>query len=296
MRLIQILVLAAALASSPVGARAGTSEAPPGVGPQYDSTHVYVAPQDFDKFVASLTATFGGSTSKQVLVQVTPTPSQTLSQIVLTPVGIFSVFGFTTPIPWPFGSERTGYLVADIDAAVRAAQANGADLIVETFPDPIGRDAIVAWPGGLRMQLYWHTNAPSYPSLRNIPENRVYVSAGAADAFIKSFVAFSHGAVLDDAPNAPGLEIGRPGETYRRVRIESPFGKMVVLATDGHLPYPYGRETTGYEVADLAGVLGKAEGAGATVLVPTYEAGGRRAAIVEFPGGYIAELHSSAGR
>ena len=119
-----MLVVAAALASSPVGARAGTSEAPPGVGPQYDSTHVYVAPQDFDKFVASLTATFGGSASQRALTQVTPTPSKTLSQIVLTPVGIFSVFGFTTPIPWPFGSERTGYLVADIDAAVRAAQAN----------------------------------------------------------------------------------------------------------------------------------------------------------------------------
>jgi hypothetical protein len=26
---------------------------------------------------------------------------------------------------------------------------------------------------------------------------------------------------------------------------------MVVLVTDGHLPYPYGRETTGYEVSDL---------------------------------------------
>jgi hypothetical protein len=29
------------------------------VGPQYDTTHVYVAPEDFDRFVASLVATFG---------------------------------------------------------------------------------------------------------------------------------------------------------------------------------------------------------------------------------------------
>jgi len=35
------------------------------VGPQYDSTHVYVAPQDVDRFVASLLATFGGGASKQ---------------------------------------------------------------------------------------------------------------------------------------------------------------------------------------------------------------------------------------
>jgi predicted enzyme related to lactoylglutathione lyase len=295
MRLIRTLVFVAALASPLVGARAETSSAP-GVGPQYDSTHVYVAPQDFDKLVASLLATFGGSTSKRVLAQVTPTPSQTFSQIVQTPVGIFSVFGFTTPIPWPFGAERTGYLVADLDAAVSAAKADGADVIVDAFPDAIGRDAIVEWPGGVKMQLYWHTIAPSYPALRTVPENRVYVSPGAADAFIKSFVAFSHGAVANDVPNAQGAEIGRPGEAYRRVRIESPFGKMTVLATDGHLPYPYGRETTGYEVAGLADVLSKAQAAGATVLVPAYEAEGRRAAIVQFPGGFIAELHSGMGR
>ncbi|MGH9561290.1 MAG: glyoxalase, partial [Terracidiphilus sp.] len=35
------------------------------VGPQYDTTHVYVAPEDFDHFVASVVATFGGTTSKQ---------------------------------------------------------------------------------------------------------------------------------------------------------------------------------------------------------------------------------------
>jgi hypothetical protein len=31
-----------------------------GVGPQYDSTHVYVAPQDFDRLIASFIATFTG--------------------------------------------------------------------------------------------------------------------------------------------------------------------------------------------------------------------------------------------
>jgi hypothetical protein len=46
------------------------------VGPQYDSTHVYVAPDDFDRFVASFVATFGGSAGKQSVVAVTPTPSK----------------------------------------------------------------------------------------------------------------------------------------------------------------------------------------------------------------------------
>jgi hypothetical protein len=146
------------------------------VGPQYDTTHVYVAPEDFDRFVASLIATFGGTTSKQGVFMVTPTPSETMSQLVLTPVGTISVFGFKTPIPYPFGLERTGYLVPDMDEAIRTAKATGADLLVASFNDPIGRDAIIQWPGRVNTQLYWHTTAPSYTPLKTIPENRVYVS------------------------------------------------------------------------------------------------------------------------
>ena len=69
------------------------------VAPQYDTTHVYVAPEDFDRFVASLLATFGGTTTKQGVFTVTPTQSSTMSQLVLTPVGTVSVFGFKTPDP-----------------------------------------------------------------------------------------------------------------------------------------------------------------------------------------------------
>src|SRR5580698_6052140 len=124
------------------------------VGPQYDTTHVYVAPQDFDRFVTSLVATFGGTTSKQGVFTVTPTPSSTMSQLVMTPVGTLSVFGFKTPVPYPFGLERTGYLVTDMDSAVRAARTTGANVLVTPFNDPIGRDAIVQWPGGVNTQLY----------------------------------------------------------------------------------------------------------------------------------------------
>jgi predicted enzyme related to lactoylglutathione lyase len=262
------------------------------VGPQYDTTHVYVAPQDFDRFVASVVATFGGTTSKLGVFTVTPTPSKTMSQLVLTPAGTLSVFGFKTPIPFPFGVERTGCLVTDIDEAIRAAKRTGADVLVAPFNDPVGRDAIIQWPGGVNTQLYWHTTAPSYAPLQTVPENRVYVSPGRVDAFLRSFLAFSHGSVVSDDPRAPGVEIGRPGETYRRVRIESKFGKLTVLVTDGHLPYPYGRETTGYQVTNLADTLTKAEASGVDVLVPPYESDQREAAMVQFPGGYIAEIHS----
>ena len=280
--------------SVPVAAQAIATTPNVAVGPQYDTTHVYVAPQDFDRFVASLIATFGGTTTKQGVFTVTPTPSSTMSQLVLTPVGSISVFGFKTPIPYPFGLERTGYLVTDMDVAVRAARATGADVLVAPFNDPIGRDAVIQWPGGVNTQLYWHTTAPSYASLQSVPENRVYVSTDKADDFVRSFLEFSHGRVASDDAHAPGVEIGRSGETYRRVRVESQFGKLTVFITNGHLPYPYGREMTGYEVANLADTLTKAKAAGVEVIVPPYKTEERDAAVVQFPGGYIAEIHSVA--
>lgn len=262
------------------------------VGPQYNTSHVYVAPEDFDRFVTSLLATFGGTSSNKAVTTVTPTPSSTVWRAVSTPVGLFSVLGFTTPIPYPFGSERTGYLVTDMDAATQAARADGADVVVNPFNDPIGRDVIIQWPGGVNMQFYWHSTPSSSAPLQTVPENRVYVSADRVDAFTRAFLAFSLGKVSSDNPHAPGVEIGRAGDTYRRIRIESTFGKMTVFITDGHLPFPYGRETTGYEVANLLDALAKARTAGVAVLVAPYTADQRNSAVVQFPGGYIAEIHS----
>src|SRR6202166_952500 len=166
-------------------AYAATASQDVAVSAQYDTAHVYVAPEDFDRFVASLIATFGGTTAKQGVFTVTPTQSSTMSQLVLTPVGSGSGFGFKTPIPYPFGLERTGYLVTDIDGGVRAAQPTGADVFVAPLNEPIGRDAIIEWPGGVNTQLYWHTTSPSYTPLQTIPENRDYVSPVKVDAFVE---------------------------------------------------------------------------------------------------------------
>jgi len=158
------MVLGAALTVCP-GSMTSAAAAPAfSVGPEYDTTHVYVAPADFDSCVASILATFGGSAHAKAAVTVTPTPSRSFNQAVLTPAGALSVFGFTTPVPYPFGGERVGYLVTDMDAAVAAARADGAAVIVSPFPDPIGRDAVVQWPGGINMQFYWHTKPSTTPS------------------------------------------------------------------------------------------------------------------------------------
>jgi len=146
------------------------------------------------------------------------------------------------------------------------------------------------------MQLYAHFKSSTNPPLETIPDNRVYVSPDQADNFVTAFVRFSQGKIVGDDKHADAGEIGRPGETYRRIRIASLFGNMQVMVTDGHLPYPFGRETTGYQVKDLAATLEKAKAAGAKILSAPYAAGDRSSAIVQFPGGYIAEVHSLTAR
>jgi predicted enzyme related to lactoylglutathione lyase len=262
------------------------------VGPQYDSTHVYVAPGELDAFVESFVATFGGHAGKTIVSTVTPTASSTQFQYVISPVGTLSTFAYTTPIPYPFGLERTGYLVTDMNQALAAARAAGASIIVEPFKDPIGMDAVVEWPGGVKMQLYWHFVPPSYEPLASVPENRVYVSADRIDNFTNAFMHFSRGRVISDDWHANGAELGIPGHAYRRIRVESKFGKMQIMASDGHLPYPFGHDVCGYEVSDLNETLAKARSHGATVLVEPIELTDRRTAVVRFPGGFIAEIHS----
>src|SRR3984957_17322139 len=139
-RLIKVLVLSFLSVASHAIARdvAPASPSQIGVGAQYDTTHVYVAPEDVDRFVASFLASFGGQSTKQVAATVTPTSSSTTSQLLQTSVGTVSVFGFKTPIPYPFGAERTGYLAPDLDKAITLAKPSGADIVVASFPDPIG--------------------------------------------------------------------------------------------------------------------------------------------------------------
>jgi hypothetical protein len=276
------ITTAAFVAPTPLEARAAAPTPAVAVGPQYDTTHVYVAPRNVDRFAQSFLATFGGQSTRQIVATVTPTPSSTTAQLL------------QTPVPYPFGAERHGYLVTDMDVAIKAARRAGVDVLVSTFPDPIGRDAVIQWPGGVNMQLYWHATKPAYATLQTVPENRVYVSPDRATTFIRGFLAFSYGKVVSDNAHAAGLEIGRPADSYRRIMIYSIFGKMTVFVTDGHLPYPYGRETTGYEVADLQNTLSNAKEAGVSVIVEPYTSDGRVSAVVQFPGGYVAEIHAAS--
>src|SRR5258707_593595 len=124
------------------------------VGPQYDTTHVYVSNEDIDAFVNSFLATFGGKASPRAVFTVTPTPSKTASQYVQTPVGMLSVFAFQTPIPYPFGDERTGYLVTDIAATLAKAEAAGAKVLFTPYQTGKGKTSIVEFPGGYIAEIH----------------------------------------------------------------------------------------------------------------------------------------------
>jgi hypothetical protein len=97
---------------------------------------------------------------------------------------------------------------------------------------------------------------------------------------------------VSDDRSADAGEIGKPGKTYRRVRITARYGETTVMVSDNHLPWPYGRETTGYEVANLQVTLARAGAAGVETLVGPHAEQVRQSAIVRFPGGYIAEIHA----
>jgi hypothetical protein len=139
-------------------------------------------------FTAAWKATFGGTSSAMSVTDVTPTPSRTRSELVFSPAGTLSVFDFQTPIPYPFGTERTGWLMTNMDSGIQQARASKASVIVAPFPDPVGRDAVIQFPGGVNTQLHWHTTPPAYKPLQTVPENRVYLPPDAVSAFLRSYV------------------------------------------------------------------------------------------------------------
>ncbi len=223
------------LAASATGGQAAPDRAAGvAVGAQYDSTHVYVAPSDLDAFVNSFAATFGGQPSKRLVTNVLPVPSSTEFQYLWTSVGTLSIFAFQTPVPFPFGQERTGYLVTDIDEAIKAARSAGAEVIVEPFKDPIGIDAVIQWPGGVKMQLYWHFTPPAYAALELVPDNRVYVSRDEADNFVNGFVRFAHGKVAADAQHPGGTRRSQQKWTRnlpdkKALRLGLPYSLCIAL-------------------------------------------------------------------
>jgi hypothetical protein len=287
---------ALAPAAHPVHHPAGASQAQPvSYGPQYAVAHVYLEPGTMPAFVRSWEATFGGSHYDFVdNANVTPTPSKALWTFITSRVGHLSVFDYHTPKPHPFGEERTGWGVTDVDKALKAAKRSGAYELVAPFDDAVGRDAVIQFPGGLNTQLWLNFTLPTLPTLTTTPENRVYITEDTLRPFLSSYLQFTHGRIVQDENRADAAEVGEPNQAMHRISITSRFGRTVVFVTDGHLPHPYGDESIGYEVTDVNSTIAKAKATGADVLTEPHTANGRTSAVVRFPGGYVAEVHQNA--
>ena len=240
MRTIMVLALAAALAGAVAfAAVAQLSSAPTpevAVGPQYDSTHVYVAPADFDRFVASFVATFGGTASKRAChgyADAEPDHVAACSDAGREPLGVrlrdtcsLSLRRRADRLSRrghghrrPGGPRRWGGRhrrpVPRSDRPRRGDPVAGR----REHAALLAHDAASCAAAGCRSRKprsTCRTTAPTPSSATSC--------------------AFSQGGRDSDDPRAPGVEIGRPGETYRRVRLASHFGEMAVLVTDGHLP------------------------------------------------------------
>ena len=57
-----------------------------------------------------------------------------------------------------------------------------------------------------------------------------------SDCGIRDFAVFADAKVVSDDQKAPGIEIGRPNDLYRRVRIDPNFGKIAVLVCGSRPP------------------------------------------------------------
>ncbi|MFC5721304.1 glyoxalase [Streptomyces gamaensis] len=264
-------------------------------GPAYNTTHVYLDAKDEPALVNSWKKTFDSpGVNIGQYSNITPAgQTRDTGGVMPSPYGNLSLLALT-PLPYPFGTDQAGFRVKDVKAAVKAATGAGAKNIVQPWTEETGQETLVQFPGGVVVQLFQKSGkyaAATYPDLKSVPTDRYYVPLDAADDFVSAYTGFTGGRVTSDNKSADGAEVGMKGGTLRKVLIDAgKFGKAEVLATDGHLPYPYGREHSGYEVMDLPGTLDKATGSGAKVVVPASAHGGK-AAIVQFPGGYLAEVH-----
>ena len=190
MRVSLLMVIATVAIATCGPGRADDATATVAVAPQYGSTHVYVAPEEVDRFAGELPRDFwrskhqagdchGDADAKQRHI---PASSRLRSERCRSSAS-------RTPIPYPFGSERTGYLVTEsIPRSKRLAPWRRR--IGRTFRDPIGRDAVIQWPGGVNMQIYWHSPNPrtsrSRPRRRTGSTSRRTAPTASSVAFKKS--------------------------------------------------------------------------------------------------------------
>ena len=67
---------------------------------------------------------------------------------------------------------------------------------------------MIQWPGGVNMQLYWHTTKPSYAAFGPSPKQGLFLGGPTPS---QTSSGFARQVVSDDVRR--GVEIGRPKDS-----------------------------------------------------------------------------------
>jgi len=165
---------------------------------------------------------------------------------------------------------------------------------VRTFSrrDCRGRRDSVFRAGGGHTQLYCTPPAPPIRRSDQSLKNRVLCLA--RGVLLSSSRVTLPSRMENSSANdsrTPGIEVGRPGETVWRVRVESNLESSRSSYPTVTCRIPRTRDD-GVRGCELTETLAKAK-AWADRACPAYKSGDRTAAMVEFPGGYIARFTKS---
>lgn len=270
-----------------------------GDGPQYALPHVFMFPDQLELFIEKFTAVFDGTADPISDVNLAAVPAVMRFTDLHTSVGAISAQAYKDNAPpFPMGKESIGFGVADMDKAVQVADLAGAK-ILRRWSVFGNQEAMIEWPGGVRIQFYAYSGAvPPVEIRESVSNTRYYLSQGNAELFVSTFLAATKGTLVSDG-YYPAEELGIQGGMFRRAQLTSSLGNVNVIAVtsqirDG-LKYPYTDIKTDFDVDDLDAVVERARQNDVDVLVrPEYTDPNSRRAVLRFPGEYVIEVHQKA--
>ncbi len=115
----------------------------------------------------------------------------------------------------------------------------------------------------------------------------VYAQPGTAAAFVNSWIATFGGTAQ---PPANGIDLTPYPSKATAIMLSSPVAALSVYDFSTGIPYPFGREVSGWGVTDVDEGVKQASAADAQVLVAPFDDPLGRDAVIQFPAGNAVQL------
>ncbi|MED5812206.1 glyoxalase [Mycolicibacterium sp. 050232] len=115
----------------------------------------------------------------------------------------------------------------------------------------------------------------------------VYAQPGTAQAFVNSWIATFGG---EAQPPANGIDLTPYPSKATAIMLSSPVAALSVYDFSSGIPYPFGREVSGWGVTDVDVGIQQATAANAHVLVAPFDDPLGRDAVIQFPAGNAVQL------